>query len=112
MKTSRLFRLFSMLLVAGLLTLPLAAQTPAAKDGGKMTSASKMTAKPVDLVDINTATAEQLKGLAGIGDAYSKKIIAGRPYARKDQLVSKNIVPQATYDKISALIIAKQPKAK
>jgi competence protein ComEA len=112
MKTSRLFRLFSTLFVAGLLTLSLAAQNPAAKDGGKMTSASKMTSKAVDLVDINTATVDQLKALPGIGDAYSKKIIAGRPYARKDQLVSKNIVPQATYDKIAAQIIAKQPKAK
>ena len=79
----------------------------------KMASTDKMsTSKMAAQLDINTATADQLKALPGIGDAYSKKIIARRPYDKKDQLVSKNVLPQTTYDKIAGMIVAKQPKAK
>jgi competence protein ComEA len=67
-----------------------------------------VAAEKADLLDINTATGDELKALPGIGDAHSEKIIKGRPYQRKDELVQKKILPRATYEGIKYKIVAKQ----
>ena len=92
--------LFALSLMSGMVL----AQDTASKKPAKDTAAAASS----DLLDINTATKEQLDALPGIGAAYSQKIIDGRPYAKKTDLVRKKVIPQATYSKIKDKIIAKQ----
>ena len=85
------------------------AQTSASRPTTATAGKNPATVPASNLVDINSATADQLKALPGIGDAYSQKIIAGRPYANKTQLKTKGVIPAATYTKIASRITAKQP---
>ena len=94
-----------LLALALLLVAPAFVSAPSA-----LLAQSKTTAAAADKIDINTATADQLKAFPGIGDAYSKRIIDGRPYTAKNQLVSRGILPQGVYDKIKDKIIATKPK--
>ena len=101
--------IFALSLVSGIA----AGQQAAGSKPEAMAKPAQM-AKPAaagEKLDLNSATKDQLKELPGIGDAYSQKIIDGRPYRTKLDLVHKKIIPQATYDKVKELVIAKQPKA-
>ena len=103
-------RIFTRVILALVAALSLAAAPQASKKADAKASSAQATkaAPAADLLDINSATADQLESLPGIGKAYSAKIIANRPYKGKNDLVSKKVIAAATYAKIKDKIIAKQ----
>ena len=95
-------------ILVAILALSLINGMAVAQTAKKATKPAATAASAADLLDINSATKDQLDALPGIGAAYSQKIIDGRPYAKKTDLVKKKVLPQATYNKIKDKIIAKQ----
>jgi DNA uptake protein ComE-like DNA-binding protein len=103
MKTKSLLSLVLALFLAATFGF---AQTAPAASGGQAKSSKAAKSSAGKKLDINTATKDELDALPGIGAAYSQKIIDGRPYNAKNDLVRRNVIPQATYDGIKDQIIA------
>ena len=108
-------RLFSLILAAVVASVLAVSAQSTSKPGA--TTAAKPAAKAATekatagkLLDVNSASKADLEALPGIGEKYAQKIIDGRPYQRKDQLVTKKVIPQATYDKVKDQLIATQHK--
>lgn len=105
----KFFRSPAILALALLLSAPVIGTAQAHKTT-RATATAKSSTATGDKLDINTASADQLKAIPGIGDAYAKRIIDGRPYTAKNQLTSRGILPVAVYNKIKDQIIASRPK--
>jgi competence protein ComEA len=105
----RKFLSLTALVMAACLTIGICARqtvSAAQAPGAAMTAAPS----PTNPLDLNSASVAQLKSLPGIGDTYAQKIVSGRPYTKKTDLVQKKILPQSVYNKIAPLVIAKQGK--
>jgi competence protein ComEA len=111
MRSKLFIGLLTLLVSVSLVAVPAFAQGKSTDKKAEQSTSKGDTKSKTELIDINSATKQQLMTLPGIGDAYAQKIIDNRPYHGKNDLVQKNIIPKATYDKISGEIIAKQSPA-
>jgi competence protein ComEA len=111
MRSKLFIGLLTLLVTVSLVAVPAFAQGKSTDKKAEPSTSKGDTKSKTELIDINSATKQQLMTLPGIVDAYAQKIIDNRPYHGKNDLVQKNIIPKATYDKISGEIIAKQSPA-
>jgi competence protein ComEA len=98
--------IYSAILAASLVFAMTSVAAQSSSDSSMSAKASKAVAAMGEKLDINSATKDQLDAIPGIGKGYAEKIIAGRPYRTKRELVTKKIVPQSLYEKIKDQIIA------